>query len=149
MDAKRGLTRHGMTLFLAGLLTGLAVPLMLNPRAGLAGHLEGVVNGTFLVVLGCAWKELRLGARAQRFVYPAVVFGAWANWCATILSAILGTSKATPISGAGHAGTAVQEALVYGLFAAVAIAMVSAIGVSTWHLWRRGSAESPSAQLQP
>ena len=99
MDAKRGLIRHGLTLFPVGLITGFVVPLTANPRAGLAGHLEGVMNGTFLIALGCAWGELRLGMRTGRLVYGLVLFGTWANWAGTSLSALLGTSKATPIAG--------------------------------------------------
>ena len=49
-------------------LTGFIIPLTANPRAGLASHLEGVMNGTFLLALGCAGSELRLGALAGRFV---------------------------------------------------------------------------------
>ncbi len=137
MDAKRGLVRHGLTLFLAGLLTGFVVPLTANPRAGLAGHLEGVMNGTFLVALGCAWGELRLSARSSRAVYGLVLFGAWANWAGTTLSAVLGTSKATPIAGAGHAGSALQENLVYGILALVGVSMVASIGMAAWSAWRR------------
>src|SRR5258708_6581553 len=109
LDPKRGLIRQGVMLFLAGLLTGFILPLTANPRAGLAGHLEGVMNGTFLVALGCAWAELRLGAVAGRVVYYLLVFGSWANWAGTLLSAVLGTSKATPLAGAGHAGTPFEE----------------------------------------
>jgi hydroxylaminobenzene mutase len=136
MNAKPGLVRHGLTLFLAGLATGFIVPLTLNPRAGLSGHLEGVMNGTFLVALGCAWPELRLGASTGRLVYGLVIFGSWANWAGTLLSAVLGTSKATPIAGAGHAGTPIQENLVLGILATTGLAMVVAVGVTAWHLWR-------------
>jgi (hydroxyamino)benzene mutase len=142
MNAKRGLVRHGLTLFLAGLATGFIVPLTLNPRAGLSGHLEGVMNGTFLIALGCAWSELRLGASAGRLVYGLVTFGAWANWAGTLLSAMLGTSKATPIAGAGHAGTPIQENLVLGILVTTGLAMVVAVGVTAWHLWRRAN-EAP------
>jgi hydroxylaminobenzene mutase len=41
-----------MLLFLLGLLTGFAVQRFTNPRMGLAAHLEGVMNGTFLLALG-------------------------------------------------------------------------------------------------
>jgi membrane associated rhomboid family serine protease len=41
-----------LLLFLLGLVTGFIVPVMANPRAGLAAHLEGVINGMFLVVVG-------------------------------------------------------------------------------------------------
>jgi (hydroxyamino)benzene mutase len=135
--ARRGLVRHGVLLFLAGLVTGFLVPLAANPRAGLAGHLEGVMNGTFLLALGCAWSELRLGARAGRIVYALVLFGSWANWAATLLSAFLGTSKATPLAGAGHAGTPFQENLVYGVLGAVSVAMVVAMVVAARGAWRR------------
>jgi hydroxylaminobenzene mutase len=136
MDAKPGLVRHGVTLFLAGLATGFIVPLTANPRAGLAGHLEGVMNGTFLLALGCAWSELRLGAAAGRLVYGLVLFGAWANWTGTLLSAVLGTSKATPIAGAGHAGTPLQENIVLGILVATGLSMTVALAVAAWHLWR-------------
>lgn len=144
MDAKQGLIRHGLTLFLVGLITGFAVPLTANPRAGLAGHLEGVMNGTFLVALGCAWGQLRLGAFACRAVYALVLFGAWANWAGTTLSAVLGTSKATPIAGAGHAGTPLQENLVLAILVSVGLTMVTAIGMATWSLWRGSREQSPS-----
>lgn len=137
MDAKRGLIRHGVMLFLVGLLTGFVLPLTANPRAGLAGHLEGVMNGTFLIALGCAWSELRLGARAARIVYFGLLFGAWANWAGTMLSAVLGTSKATPLAGAGHAGTPFAENLVLGVLGTVGVVMVVATGVIAWHLWAR------------
>src|SRR5216683_4997293 len=135
MDAKQGLVRHGLTLFLAGLITGFVIPFTANPRAGLAGHLEGVMNGTFLLALGCAWSELRLGAFASRAVYGLVLFGAWANWAGTTLSAVFGTSKATPIAGAGHAGTPLQENLVLGILVSVGLSMVTALAIAAWRLW--------------
>jgi hypothetical protein len=55
---------HGFLLFLLGLLTGFAVPALTNPRMGLSAHLEGVMNGVFLVVLGLVRERLVLSARA-------------------------------------------------------------------------------------
>jgi hypothetical protein len=45
----RRLMWHGILLFLLGLVTGLAEQRFTNPRMGLAAHLEGVMNGTFLI----------------------------------------------------------------------------------------------------
>jgi hypothetical protein len=42
----RQLMWHGMFLFLLGLLTGFVEQRFTNVRMGLAGHLEGVINGT-------------------------------------------------------------------------------------------------------
>jgi hypothetical protein len=62
-EAKRRLLWHGMLLFLLGLLTGFVEQKFNNPRMGLAAHLEGVMNGIFLVALGAAWTEVRLSSR--------------------------------------------------------------------------------------
>ena len=51
-DANRRLMWHGILLFLLGLLTGLAEDHFTNVRMGLAAHLEGLMNGTFLLALG-------------------------------------------------------------------------------------------------
>lgn len=46
--------------FFLGLLTGFVIPVMRNPRMGLASHLEAVMNGMFLILLGLLWHKLRL-----------------------------------------------------------------------------------------
>src|SRR5574342_565442 len=56
------LLQLGILLFLLGLLVGFAVPSLANPRLGLASHLEGVMNGLFLVVLGLVWPKLIIDA---------------------------------------------------------------------------------------
>ena len=48
----RRLMWHGMFLFLLGLITGLFEQRFTNIRMGLSAHLEGVMNGIFLVALG-------------------------------------------------------------------------------------------------
>jgi len=58
----RRLLRYGIVLFLLGLATGRLVQLLPLPRMGLSSHLQGVMNGTFLVVLGLIWPHLRLHA---------------------------------------------------------------------------------------
>jgi (hydroxyamino)benzene mutase len=55
-DTNRRVMWHGMFLFLLGLLTGFAEPRFANMRMGLAAHLEGVMNGTFLIALGAIWN---------------------------------------------------------------------------------------------
>ena len=48
-------------LFLLGLVTGLLIPQLHDPHMGVSAHLEGLLNGIFLAVLGLGWEELRLG----------------------------------------------------------------------------------------
>lgn len=54
------LFRLGLVLFLLGLLTGFVVPALKNPRMALSSHLEAVLNGMFLVLLGLLWPHIHL-----------------------------------------------------------------------------------------
>ena len=65
----RRLMWHGMCLFLLGLLTGFAEPRFVNMRMGLAAHLEGLMNGTFLLALGAAWAQVRLPQRVEKVAF--------------------------------------------------------------------------------
>src|SRR3979490_1892459 len=90
-DTKRRLLWHGMFLFLLGLLTGFVEQRFANPRMGLAAHLEGVMNGTFLVALGAAWTEVRLSSRPKAVAYWGALYGTYANWALTTFAATFGT----------------------------------------------------------
>ncbi|HSM51713.1 MAG TPA: hydrogenase [Thermoanaerobaculia bacterium] len=135
-DRARRLCRHGMGLFLLGLVTGLAVQQLTNPRMGLAAHLEGVMNGTFLLALGAAWPHVRLPRRAATFAFGAVLYGAWANWGTTTLAAALGTAAMTPLAAGAHRGRPWAELFVTVGFGSVAVAMLLAAALLLWGLRR-------------
>lgn len=116
---------HGILLFMLGLLTGLVQQQFANPRMGLAAHLEGLMNGTFLLALGAAWSEARLSPRSERVAYFSALLGGYGNWGVTTLSAILGTTAMTPIAGAGYQGSRLQEAIVTTGFVAVGVLMLT------------------------
>ena len=118
-DSGRRFVWHGMFLFLLGLLTGFAEQNFSNPRMGLAAHLEGVMNGTFLVALGAVWTEVRLSARLKGAAYWSALYGTYANWAVTTLAAIFGTAALSPIPAAGHSAQAYQEGVVTIGFASI------------------------------
>ena len=66
-----------MCLFLIGLLTGFAETHFANLRMGLAAHLEGVMNGTFLVVLGAIWNDVRLSGSAKAIAFWTALYGTY------------------------------------------------------------------------
>jgi hypothetical protein len=76
----RRLMWHGMFLFLLGLLTGFAETHFVNIRMGLAAHLEGVINGIFLLALGAAWNELRLAPAPKSATFWIALYGTYMNW---------------------------------------------------------------------
>ncbi|HEY2385563.1 MAG TPA: hydrogenase [Candidatus Binatia bacterium] len=112
MDHTRRLAFHGMVLFLLGLLMGVVVQSVANPRIGLSAHTGTLLNGVFLVALAAVWRWQRLGAAALRLTYWLAVAGSYVSCGALFLAAVFGTSASTPLHGAGHAGTALQEAIV-------------------------------------
>jgi len=139
-NAKRRLLWHGMFLFLLGLLTGLVEEKFKNPRMGLAAHLEGIMNGTFLVALGAVWTEVRLSPRLGGAACWSALYGTYANWAVTTLAAILGTAAMSPITAIGHSARPWQEGLVTFGFMSVGIAMIAS---SVLVLWGLRAADAP------
>lgn len=125
-DSRRRLLWHGMVLFLLGLLTGFVEQNFSNPRMGLAAHLEGVMNGTFLLALGAVWTEVRLSPRLKGAAYWSALYGTYANWAVTTLAAVFGTGAMSPITAAGRSGQPWQEGLVTVGFMSVGIVIVAA-----------------------
>ena len=130
--SNRRLMWHGMLLFLIGLLTGFAEQHFANVRMGLAAHLEGVMNGTFLLALGAAWNEVRLSPSTKAIAYWTALYGTYGNWIMTTLAAIFGTAALSPITGTGHQGLAWQESLVTVGFMSVGVAIVASAGLTLW-----------------
>jgi (hydroxyamino)benzene mutase len=140
MEYRRRLLWHGMALFLIGLLTGLVQQHFANIRMALAAHLEGVMNGTFLLAVGAIWGEVRLSPRASTVTYWTLVGGTYGNWAVTTIAAIFGTAALSPITGAGHGGTQWQEFLVSGGFVTIGFAIIAASVLLLWGLRRKAFA---------
>ena len=133
----RRLTWHGVFLFLLGLLAGLIEQKFSNPRMGLAAHLEGLMNGTFVVAIGAVWSQVRLPARSIRLTFWTLLYGSYVNVLVTALAATFGTVAMTPLTGAAHPARNWQEALVTAGFVSVGISMIAASALLLWGL--RGS----------
>ncbi|UGX99990.1 hydrogenase [Bradyrhizobium quebecense] len=138
MDYRRRLLFHGMALFLIGLLTGLLEQHFSNVRMALAAHLEGVMNGTFLLAVGAIWSEVRLPPRASVAAYWALLCGTYGNWAVTTLAAVLGTGALSPVTAADRSAAPWQETLVTAGFISIGLAIIAASILLLWGL--RGKA---------
>jgi hydroxylaminobenzene mutase len=136
-DTPRRLFWHGMLLFLLGLVTGLVVPQFANPRMGLAAHLEGLLNGLFLLALGSAWPRARLSPRVAKAAFGTALYGTYVNWASTTVAAALGTAALTPLASRAHKGQQWQEALVTFGFGSVALAMLLSSALLLWGFRKR------------
>ena len=139
-SSNRRVMWHGMFLFLIGLLTGFAEQHFANVRMGLAAHLEGVMNGTFLLALGAVWNEVRLTPRSKAITYWVALYGTYGNWLVTSLAGAFGTAALSPITGAGHSGTPWQETVVTLGFLSVGITIVATSVLVLWGLRAKATA---------
>ena len=132
--ANRQLMWYGMFLFLLGLLTGLLEQRFTNMRMGLAAHLEGVMNGIFLVALGAIWIEVRLPPPAKAAAYWTALYGTYVNWLTTTLGGVFGTAAGNPISSAGHHGQPWQENLVAAGNLSLSVSIIVSSVLILWGL---------------
>ena len=138
MDRERRLLRHGFLLFLLALLTGLIAYRLTNPRMGVAAHVEGVVNGIFLMVLGLAWPRLGLGPRTAFWAFWAGVIGAYANWAIPLFSAVVGASRPR-LAGAGFSAAPWVESLIPLSGVGGVLAPILCSGLVLWALRGRAA----------
>jgi hydroxylaminobenzene mutase len=139
--ADRSLVRAGFALFTLALITGLAVPAFLNQKMAVAAHLGGVMNALVLIALGLSWDLLILSPGQARFTRLAFLFATYANWGTGCLAAAWGTSRLTPLSGAGYSAAAWKEAVVQVL--QVSLSIVILVGaLSVVFALRRRSTET-------
>lgn len=119
----------GISLFLLGLLIGLCIPLMPNPRMGLSAHLEGIMNGLFLLVLGLIWHKIAVSDRWRGAAYWLALYGSFANLVAVTLAAITGGGAMMPIAG-GKVGSAAVESVVSFLLVSLSLAMIAVCAIA-------------------
>jgi len=96
-----------------GLLIGLFIPILSNPRMGLSAHLEGIMNGFLLVILGLIWDKIWISFKWLNIAFYLVLYGA-----------ITGAGKMMPIAG-GKEGTVGIEVVISFLLISLAIAMIT------------------------
>jgi hydroxylaminobenzene mutase len=124
----------GTILFLVSLLVGFAIPVFANPRMGVEMHVTGLQSGMALWALGLMWQRVALSAGAERPAQILAVAGLYAIFISLFLAALWGTSRATPIAGAGHQASTLREAVVTVLLTGGSLATAAAVAIVLWGL---------------
>jgi len=114
----------GVFLFLLGLIIGLFVPLFGNPRMGVSSHIEGVLNGMFLVILGLIWQRIDLSHRWLKITFWLAVYGTFANCLGILIAAIFNGGKMLNILANGQEGAPWVEGVVGFSLISLSIAMI-------------------------
>ena len=114
-------------------------------RMALSAHLEGVMNGTFLIALGAIWGHVELPPRVEQAARWTALFGTYGNWLFTTLGAAMGTAAANPILSQGHHGKPWQEKVAGAGFRSIAYSILIAVVLILWGLSRRQPLSDASA----
>lgn len=122
------LFKLGLILFVIGLLTGFAIPVLKNPRMGLTSHLEGILNGMFLALLGLLWPHVHLTHGWGVTAVVLIVYAAYANWLGTLLAAAWGAGrKLAPLAAGDHEASNVKESVFGFLLISLSVAIVTGV----------------------
>lgn len=114
----------GVFLFFLGLIVGLIVPAFANPRMGVSSHIEGVLNGIFLVVLGLIWQKVDLSDKWLKITFWLAVYGTYANWFGILIAAIFNAGKMIGVVANGQEGPAIAEGIVTFSLVTLSVAML-------------------------
>ena len=131
------LIQLGVALFLIGLLTGVAVPVMAFPRLGVSAHIVGLFGGLVLVVLGLLWPQLRLGPGTSRLGYSLALYSIYVGWLMPLLGGLWaagGTMFPTAIAAGSPRGTAFQEGVIATGLTTGAVALIALCLLLLWGL---------------
>jgi hydroxylaminobenzene mutase len=145
----RRLAWHGVLLFFLALVEGIFVYSMRNPRMGLTTHVGGITTALFFLAIAALWRELRLSDRAAAAAWWMTVGGGYGSVASLLLAALLGTSRATPIAGAGFSAPPWQETLVTAALTITGVPLFIASVLLLWGFRAPASAvtgSDPSAE---
>jgi len=109
---------------------------------GLAAHLEGLMNGTFVLAIGAIWSEVRLSPRQAVTAFWSLLYGSYMNLIVTTFAAMAGTAAMTPITAEGHHAARWQEFVVTAGFVSVGVTMLASCGLILWGLGQKKRNES-------
>lgn len=97
---------------------------------GLSSHLEAVLNGMFLAVLGLLWPHIDLPEGWGVTAIVLIVYAAYANWLATLLAGAWGAGRTfAPIATGDHRASAGKERVVSFLLASLSVAIIVGVGI--------------------
>jgi hydroxylaminobenzene mutase len=119
------LFRRSSLLVLLGLIIVLLAPALANPRMGVYSHIEGVLIGILLIVLGLIWHRLDLSEKWLKITFWLAVYGTFANWFGLFFAAIFNAGKMLNFVANGQEGTPFAEGVVIFCLFSLTVAMLS------------------------
>lgn len=124
-DQSNKLIFWGVFLFFLGLIVGLFVPMFANPRMGLSSHIEGVLNGMLLMIIGLIWHKVDLSSKWLKITFWLTIYGTFANWFGMLIAAIFNAGKMLTVAANGQEGTFLVEGIISFLLISLSVATLT------------------------
>ena len=129
------LIQLGVSLFLIGLLVGLAVPFFAVPRLALSVHLLGLMQGLFLSIVGILWPRLKFTRAIETGAFWLLGYGCIAAWTSNLLGAIWGAGNSiVPIAAGAARGSEIQEMIIVIGLRSGGLALIAGVVLLLWGL---------------
>lgn len=135
---KRSLMFWGMVLFLLGLVLAFPIIPYTNKRMAIATHLEGILNGIFILVVALIWDWVKVPMRAKKVAYVSLLVGSYFNCFGVFMASLWGAGVAmAPVAGAGFQAAPWQETFISVILPVSAVAEITCVGILLWGLRRQ------------
>ncbi|NVK50140.1 MAG: hydrogenase [Cyclobacteriaceae bacterium] len=115
----------GIFLFLLGLVVGLMAPIFANPRMGVSSHIEGILNGMFLIILGLIWDKILVSEKWLKITFWLAIYGTFMNWFGILLAAIFNGGKMLGIMAPTEESSPIVEGMIGFSLISLSIAMIA------------------------
>jgi hydroxylaminobenzene mutase len=102
---------------------------------GLSAHLEGILNGLFLMILGLIWPKIKCPPRMLNLIYLLVLYAGFANFAAVLLAGFTGAEKMMPIAG-GAEGPKLLELIISFLLVSLTVSILAAAVLLLYGLYQ-------------
>lgn len=134
----RRLMAHGFLVFAASILVGSVATWLPAPRMGLSCHLNGLMTGMMLVLMGLIWSRLALQDSTKVFLFWCAVTGVYCSFAMHLFAAVFPSgNRFMPFASEGMVGTDWQEAIVFVCNVFIGMTLIPASLLTAWGLWRR------------
>jgi len=134
----RKLMAHGFLVFVASIMVGAVATWLPAPRMGLSCHLNGLMNGMMLVLIGLVWSRLALSDFQKSLLFWLAIIGVYCTFTMHLFAAIFPSgNRFMPLASQGKVGSDWQEGLVFLGIVIIGSTLIPVSWLTAWGLWRQ------------
>ena len=137
-EALQGLLAFtGILLFLLGLVSGFAIPMLRSPRIGLSAHVAAIQSGLALIAVAWLGGRLTLPDTWAAVIAHTLWVSLYVLWIGLLFAGAYGTGRTLPLAGAGLRAKPWQETTALVLIGAASVGSAAALAALLWQWsWR-------------